>query len=128
DPDALSLDELRERAWELVLPHYLARLGALVDRFHAAKAKELGAADLAEIARAAVAGRVEALLIEAERQVPGRFDPATGRIDFEAPGQPGVDDLLDDLGEHTLRSGGEVVIVPAERMPTDSGIAAIYRF
>ena len=27
------------------------------------------------------------------------------------------DDLLDDLGEHALKTGGEVVIVPAERMP-----------
>jgi hypothetical protein len=39
-----------------------------------------------------------------------------------------VGDLLDDLGEHTVKTGGEVVIVPAERMPTDTGIAAIYRF
>jgi hypothetical protein len=39
-----------------------------------------------------------------------------------------VDDLLDDLGERALKAGGEVVIVPAERMPTDTGVAAVYRF
>jgi hypothetical protein len=39
-----------------------------------------------------------------------------------------VDDLLDDLAEQTLRTGGEVVIVPGERMPTDTGIAAVRRF
>ena len=33
-----------------------------------------------------------------------------------------------DLGERVLRTGGEVVIVPAERMPTQTGAAAIYRF
>jgi hypothetical protein len=27
-----------------------------------------------------------------------------------------------------LKTGGEVVIVPAERMPTQTGIAAIYRY
>ena len=35
--------------------------------------------------------------------------------------------MLDDLGERVLRSGGEVVIVPADRMPTRSGLAATYR-
>jgi hypothetical protein len=27
-----------------------------------------------------------------------------------------------------LQKGGQIVIVPAERMPTRTGIAAIYRF
>jgi hypothetical protein len=68
------------------------------------------------------------LLIDADRVIPGRFDPDTGAIVFAPLHDPRVDDLLDDLGEHALRAGGDVVIVPAERMPTDTGIAAIYRF
>jgi hypothetical protein len=36
--------------------------------------------------------------------------------------------LLDDLSAVVLQNGGEVIIVPAERMPTDTGLAAIYRF
>ena len=68
------------------------------------------------------------MLIEADRVIPGHFDPVSGAIQFAEPGDPMVDDLLDDLGEHALRSGGQVVIVPAERMPTDTGIAAIYRY
>lgn len=39
-----------------------------------------------------------------------------------------MDDVLDDLGELVLKKGGEVIIVPAERMPTSTGAAAIYRF
>ncbi len=35
---------------------------------------------------------------------------------------------LDDLDEHTLKIGGEVVIVPPERRPSDTGIAAICRY
>lgn len=41
---------------------------------------------------------------------------------------PETDDVLDDLSEYVLKTGGEVVIVPAERMPTRTGAAAIYRF
>ena len=127
-PSALSVDELRERAWELVLPLYLERLDRLVDKFGASRAEDRSGADVAEIARWAAAGRIATLLIEADRVVPGRFDPETGAVEFAPLDDPGVDDLLDDLGEPALRTGAEVVIVPAERMPTPSGIAAIYRF
>lgn len=127
-PSALSLEELRERAWQLVLPTYLNRLSRLVEQFGASRSEERGAADVAEIARAVVAGRIETLLVDADRVVPGRFDPNTGAIEFAKLEDPRVDDLLDDISEHTLKTGGEVVIVPAERMPTDTGLAAIYRF
>jgi hypothetical protein len=127
-PDALAIDALRGRAWRVVEPEYLARLAALVEMFEAARVQELGDHDLAQVARSTVAGRVSTLLIEADRHVPGRIDAATGRIEFDDLVHPEVDDLLDDLGELVLKHGGQVVIVPAERMPTQTGIAAIYRF
>jgi hypothetical protein len=127
-PDALSIEALRDRAWRVIEPHYLTRLAGLIEIFGAARAHELGDDDLAKVARSAVAGRVATLLIEAERHVPGRIDGTTGRIEFDDPAHAHVDDLLDDLGELVLKNGGEVVIVPAERMPTQTGIAAIYRF
>jgi hypothetical protein len=36
--------------------------------------------------------------------------------------------LLDDFAELTLKMGGEVWIVPAEQLPSQSGAAAIYRY
>jgi hypothetical protein len=127
-PDALSLDALRERAWQLIQPYYLERLDGLLERFGAARSNGLGADDLAQVAAAAAGARVATLLIDADRTRPGVFDAATGAIRLDDLCHPEVDDLLDDLGEQTLRTGGEVVIVPAERMPTQTGLAAIYRF
>lgn len=127
-PDAVPIDELRERAWQLVLPWHLDRLSGFVDQFGASRAEGRSGADLAEIARAAAAGRLSTLLIEADRMIPGRLNRETGEIEFAPPNDPDADDLLDDIAEHALKTGGEVVIVPAERMPTDTGIAAIYRF
>jgi hypothetical protein len=127
-PDALPIDALRARAWRVVEPRYLARLAGLVETFGQARSTGLGADELTQIAEAAVSGRVATLLIEADRQVPGRMAAATGRIEFDDLAHPGVDDLLDDLGELVLKMGGQVVVVPAERMPTPTGIAAIYRF
>lgn len=126
--DALPLDELRARAWEIIEPHYLSRLRGFVDRFQERRGKGLGTDDAAQAAEAAVAGRVQTLLVEADRQVPGRIDAATGSIERGDLDDPQVDDVLDDLASLAAAQGGEVVIVPAERMPTRTGLAAIYRY
>lgn len=125
---SLSTEDLRERAWSLFQPLYLERLARLVEAFGAAQAKQQGSADLSDVARAAVQGRVATLLLQADRQLPGRLDPQSGAISQGELSDPQTDDLLDDLGEAVLRRGGEVVIVPAERMPTTSGLAATYRY
>lgn len=128
-PDALSsIDELRQRAWQLVEPRYLARLAALVEEFGNATSKGRGDDDLAQVARAIVGGRVATLLIEARREIPGRINAATGDIETDDLAHPEVDDVLDDLGMLALKMGGQVVIVPTDRMPTTTGIAAIYRY
>ncbi|MFN2375956.1 MAG: hypothetical protein ABR538_05440 [Candidatus Binatia bacterium] len=128
-PDALSsVDDLRERAWQLVEPRYLARLAALVEEFGAATSRGMGEAQLPGVAEAVVGGRVATLLIEAGREIPGRIDTATGSIRFGDLAQPDIDDVLDDLGALALKMGGQVVVVPTEKMPTDTGVAAIYRY
>ena len=128
NPDALSGDELRTRAWQVVEPRYLARLAALAEAFGTATSKNLGHDELAQVAKAVVAGRVATLLIDADRVVPGRIDAATGDIEPDDLADPEVDDVLDDLAVLVLNLGGEVVIVPSERMPTETGVAAICRY
>ena len=127
-PDALSIEELRIRAWLAVEPHYHARLAGLIEMFEVARSRELGTDDLIQVAANAAAGRVATLLIDADRQIPGSIDGLTGEIQFDDSAKPHVDDLLDDIAELVLRNRGQVVIVPAERMPTQTGLAAIYRF
>ncbi len=127
-PDALSSDELRRRAWQVIEPHHLERLAALVEEFGAARANELGDEDVARVAKAVVTGRVATLLIEADRHIPGRVNAETGHIEFADSANPEVDEVLDDVGELALKMGGHVVIVPTEQMPTKTGIAAIYRY
>jgi hypothetical protein len=128
NPEALSQEELRKEVWKVVEPQYHARLGRLCDEFRAAQAHQKGSADVSDVGRAVVAGRVGTLLVEDDRVVPGRLDVATGAIRPAEPRNHEGGDLLDDVAEEVLRRGGEVVVVPAERMPTKSGLAATYRF
>lgn len=127
-PDAVSIDELRERAWRIVLPQYQARLTQLVEQFRQAQPKGLASDELAQVASAAVSARVATLLIESGREIPGQIDLASGRVEFADLSHPHVNDLLDDLGELVLNKGGQVVVTTTDAMPTETGVAAIYRY
>jgi hypothetical protein len=128
DPDSVSINELRKLAWRVIGPGYQDRLKRLVEEFEQSKPRGLVGDHLGQIAFDAVSGRVMTLLVEAERQVPGHLDSFKGHIQFGDIRHPQVDDLIDDLAELVLNKGGRVVVVPAERMPTATGAAAIYRY
>lgn len=68
------------------------------------------------------------LLIDAGRQIGGRLDGTTGRVELCDLGDPHVDVLLDDLGELVAKKGGTVLVIAAEGMPSRTGLAAIYRY
>lgn len=133
-PASLDDDALRDRAWEALAPTYEARLEALTERFGTAESQGLGSRQPDDVASAAVAGRVDTLLLEAERFETGRVhdDGSLERIPVR-PGEEGTatgvhDDLFDDLGERVLGLGGRVWVLDAERMPSDTGLAAMYRY
>lgn len=128
NPDVIPIDELRQRAWQIIEPQYQEGLAALAEEFTVARSKGLGSDDLAQVAQAAAASKVATLLIESGRQLPGRLDEATGRIEAADLSHPQVDDLLDDLCELVGKMGGRVMVIPAELMPGQTGLAAIYRY
>ena len=128
NPDSLPVEELRVLAWQAVEPRYQTRLASLREEFEQARSKSVGSDDLAQVAEASTSGRVETLLIEADRQIAGRLDGATGRVELSSLSDPHTDDLLDDLGELVAQKGGTVLVIPAERMPSRTGLAAIYRY
>ncbi|HYW50437.1 MAG TPA: hypothetical protein VE861_07520 [Gemmatimonadaceae bacterium] len=126
--DAVSLDDLRQRAWQVVEPFYSARLQSQLEQFGTARAKGLGGESLQTVAEAVVTGRVATLLIDGDRLVPGHVDPETGRVILADRSRPDVDDVLDDLASLARRRGGKVFIVPGDQLPAESGVAAIYRY
>ncbi len=128
NPDALDLDQLRRLAWQQVEPIYLQRLATLIDQYQSARPRQLASDNLTDVIAATVAGRVGTLLVEADRQMPGVIDEATGMIAAGESSNPDVGDVLNDLADAVVRMKGDVVVVPAERMPSATGVAATYRY
>lgn len=128
DTKQLAIEHLRQRAWAIMEPEYRTRLAKLIGLFQEACSKGLGSDSLSAVSEAAAQSRIETLLVDAERRIPGRLDRTSGSIRSRGREDRSVDDLLDDVAELALNKGGEVIVVPSADMPTTSGVAASYRF
>lgn len=128
NPQSVENDELVKRAWKVMDPYYNDIIDKACDEFQLAKSKDKGTDNLKDVASAAAAGRVETLIIEANRQIPGKIINDTGSIEKGDLDNPEMDDLLDDLGELVTKMGGKVMVIPHKKMPTETGIASVFRY
>lgn len=126
DPFALSLEEMNGRARVIIEHHRLKLEDEAVERFGTAYGQGNASGDVTEISRAAAAGRVVTLLLESDRRIRGKLNEDTGVVEYS--NQTDAPDLLDQLVEMVVRKGGEILVLPAERMPVASGVAGIFRF
>jgi hypothetical protein len=127
DPRMIDETELRDKSWAVLEPKWQKRIDDLIARYEESLSKSLGSEDPFSIARAAVEGNVWVLLIDSERVYPGSVDTVSGDIEFSREPAVHDHDVLEDLAVTALRNGGEVLVLPSERMPSESGVAAIFR-
>ncbi len=129
NPDSLQLDTLAEMAWEVIEPAYIEKLQKLARDFEQAQANGKGSTVIKDVAVAAVDGRIDTLLIESDRIIEARItNLVTGNMQKKAIDNPKVDDLLDDIGELVSQMGGVVVVYPKDQIPSETGLAAIFRY
>lgn len=126
--NSIDLRKLNKLAWEVMEPIYFKRHQDWIDRYRKLKVNSLGENHLEKIIKAACENRIEAVLIEADRVIPGKVDYE--KCEF-IPGDiemPGYDDVLEEIAELVYKGGGEVIILPKDKMPSRNGLAAIFRY
>lgn len=128
DYKALSKEEINQSAWALIEPFYLEKTKTLVDRYNVNRAKFLASDDLSDVSRAVFENRVDVIMLEADRVIPGMIDKETGQLLTSNLEDLEIDNVVNDLATMTYKNKGEIVILPKERMPSTTGVAAIYRY
>jgi hypothetical protein len=127
-PKSLSADELRKETWKAMEPRYIEKTEKDIERFSSGVVRGMASDDIKEVALAAVEGRIDKLLIEAGRTLPGKFNHATGEIEKKSPDIGKTDDIIDDIAEAVIKHKGSVTVLEKERILVKTGVAAIYRY
>ncbi len=128
NPQKLSPEELHRKAWSLVEPYYKKAEEAAAGLLREASGKGRTCEDLPEILSAARRGKVDILFVALDHSVWGTYDPHADRTDVHERAFPGDEDLLDRAALETLSKGGTVFAVPAERVPLEAPLTALFRY
>jgi hypothetical protein len=127
-PDAMSDNELHERAWVVAEAFLRERAAQALESFRRAESRGRTSRDLAEIVRLARRGRVHRLLLASGVRVWGSIDPMTGEVKRTAEQQGSHDDdVLDDIAEAVFVAGGTVLALPPAEMPDQREVVAELR-
>lgn len=129
-PEQLRPEELQEQAWPIVEAHFRRETEKVVAQYRQLAATDKAVDSIEEIVAAAFYGRVNRLVLATGAEVWGRFNRDTGEVVGFQEGQREEDDLplLDFAAMQTLQKGGAVYALPQDKMPTNSPIAAVYRY
>jgi hypothetical protein len=66
--------------------------------------------------------------VASDKHIVARLARNSGKLEQAQLDDGVADDLLDDLAELVLRQDGQVLVLPQVAMPSDTGVAAIYRY
>ncbi len=126
--ESIDLIQLADQAWKLMEPIYQEKELESIDRYQNAKSNHTASDRRIDVARAAFEGRIATLLVEADKSIPGKFNTESGKLEFGSTDNPERGDLIDQIVNTVWKHKGEVIVLPMDRMPTETGLAAIFRF
>lgn len=129
-PEHLRPEELQQKAWPIVEAHFRQETEKAVEQYQQRAGTEQATDDVEEIVAAAFNGRVDKLILSVETPVWGSFNPETGKVIRSLNGQDEQNNLalLDFAAMKTLQNGGTVYALSQDEMPTDSPVAAVFRY
>ena len=128
NPDKLSAETLRKRAWTIVEPHILKPMSEAAARYEDTIGTGQASNSIREVLPAACYGRIESLFVALDQEQWGHFEPTTNALILHQEEQAGDVDLLDVAATQTLLHGGHVYAVEQTHVPGKSQLAAVFRY
>jgi hypothetical protein len=129
-PEHLRPEELQAQAWPIVEAYFSQETEKAMEQYRQLASTDKATDNVEEIVAAAFNGRVDKLILSVENQVWGTFNPDTGKVirDSEEQSKQNNIPLIDFAAMKTLQNGGAVYTLSQTEMPTDSPIAAVFRY
>ena len=127
-PDGLKGGEMHARALQLAEQAFDEPVRKALENFEAVAA-ERRSVTAKEIVKAAYDARISFLFLNETGEYRGWFREATGEVKAHGKAEGiGEEDLLNAAAVRTLAGGGQVFVLPGNRMPGGVPAAAIFRW
>ncbi len=126
--EPVSEREIHAHAWPVAERYLTREVDEAPERLPALEGRGLASTDLDEVLLAAFDGRVRTLYVGRDEHEWGRFDVDHRAVRRFDGWRPGADDLLDLAAANTYAKGGKVWVLPHDRLPAGTRLAAEFRY
>ena len=126
--DRSSAQEIAAAARPLLDAHNAGQLTEFRDLYELRAGDGRTTMDMADAARAATFGAIEALLVDMDSVHAGTIDEETGAVTFAEAEGPQSYDIVDEIMSRALASGAKVMAARSEDIPGNGSLAAILRY
>jgi len=130
NPEAVTVDDLHEKAWAIVEPVFLEAEEEEANRFEQLYYQDgdMASDDFHEILPGCAYSRVDTLFVPVGEYRWGRFDPSTNTVEVHESQKPGDGDLLNYAAVSAYLNGATIHALRPENMPGGRSIAATFRY
>jgi Bacterial archaeo-eukaryotic release factor family 3 len=128
NPEGLRPEELQERAWTIVQPHFQQAQESAAAQYRHLVGTGRATSDIPAIVMAAYDGRIGTLFVPVGVQQWGMFDRESRTVQAHQEAEAGDEDLLDVAAMYTLLRRGTVYAVTPDELPDQSLAAALLRY
>ncbi len=122
--ESFNPSQMKDKIWEIIDRENQGKVDKDIEEFNNGLSTISSTDNLERIAKAAVESRIKTIMVEQNRVIKGELDDESGEILTENE----KSDLLESIVSHVMAGGGEIVILPKDKMPSDTGAAAIFRY
>jgi hypothetical protein len=127
NPEQLSRQILREKAWAVVAPQFDEARQEALARFADQAGSEMGTDVVEEVIAAAHYGQVDTLFMAENGRYWGSFDETQAAVQSGSRDDGESQELLERTAVNTLLHGGTVYTMPRADMPGEATAAALLR-
>lgn len=128
NPEHMTEGELSSAARPVLDTAYAAELADLHSLFERRRNERRTTTDIADAARAATFGAIQALLVDIDAVVPGQIDDDTGAVTFMDATDVTAYGVVDEITARALASGARILGVRKDELPGGQELAAILRY
>jgi hypothetical protein len=125
--DRTTIDEIHERARELMTPRFEQKVEEAKERFCDLERSGSATSQVEQVVIAAADGRVDTLFVREGAHLEGAFDVESHSVRL-GNGHADTTDLIDRATTDAFLSGGTIYRLPRDRMPVEADAAAILRY
>lgn len=128
DPKNLKLNELNEKAWNVVNQYFQKQKNEALEEYGRKSNEKLVSTELHQIVKGSLHQQVDKLFIDIDHSQWGKYDQINDKLTIDDNSTPENEDLHDLIIMNTIENNGTVYALDKSRIPNGNILSAIFRY